>query len=75
LGRTTSVLRKPLHSNLWKRELIKNISFPDIMYGEDYRWAGKALKKINTQHKIDKILHIYQYDDNTTAASKKKLIE
>lgn len=68
------VKRKPLHSNLWKRELVKDIPFPDIMYGEDYQWAGEALKKINTQHKIDKVLHIYKYEARDTQAEKKNIM-
>ena len=69
-----TVRRKPLHSNLWKRELVKNIAFPDIMYGEDYKWAAKALKEIRTQHKIDKVLHIYKYEAHDTWAEKKNII-
>lgn len=60
--------RMPFHVCAWKRELVKNIKFPDKNWGEDDVWIRKALKKVKTQHKIDDILHIYTHDKSISRA-------
>lgn len=52
----------------WKLELVKDIPFPDTMYGEDWEWAEQALKNINTQYKIRKVIHIYKHDEDESEA-------
>lgn len=52
----------------WRRELVKDIPFPDTMYNEDWPWALKALKNITNQAKIKKVIHIYNHDSNKSEA-------
>lgn len=52
----------------WKLELVKDIPFPDTMYGEDWDWAKSALENINTQYKINTVIHIYKHDENQSEA-------
>lgn len=60
--------RRPFHVCAWKRELVKGIKFPEINWGEDWKWCAKALKKVKTQCKIDKVLHIYIHDKEISRA-------
>jgi glycosyltransferase involved in cell wall biosynthesis len=60
--------RKPFHVCAWKRDLVKNIKFPHINWGEDNYWINKALKKVKTQYKIDEVLHIYTHDKQISRA-------
>ena len=52
----------------WKLDLVKDIPFPDLMYNEDWLWAKEALKNINNQYKINKVIHIYNHDSNESEA-------
>lgn len=62
------VKRSPYTSDVWKRELVQSIPFPDTNYGEDYEWAKRAIENVDTEHHIDKVLHEYHYEDSVTAA-------
>jgi len=67
-NKTVTVKRKPYTSDVWRRELIQDITFQDIMYGEDYKWAEQAVERVNSEIIINKPLHIYRYEDSETAA-------
>lgn len=52
----------------WRMDLVKDIPYPDLMYDEDWQWAKEALKKIKTQAKINKVIHIYNHDSDKSEA-------
>ena len=52
----------------WKMEIVKNIQFPDSMYGEDWEWAKQALMYVKTQYKTDSVIHIYKHDEKGSEA-------
>jgi glycosyltransferase involved in cell wall biosynthesis len=62
--------RKPFHVCVWKSEHAKQVDFPDASYGEDWYWAERVLKLVNTEVHIDSILHYYVFDKDVTAAAK-----
>ncbi len=47
----------------------KKIKFPDINYGEDGVWVWEALPNAISEHHIDKVLHLYQFNSAVTEAS------
>ena len=60
--------RKPFTCCAWKSSIGKEVTFPDLMYGEDagcLQWLWKIAK---TQYKIDKVLHTYIFDKDITEA-------
>ncbi len=63
-----TVKRKPYTSDVWRRELVQDIEFEDIMYGEDYKWSAKALERADTEAIVPTPLHKYIYEDSETAA-------
>lgn len=62
------VRRKPFHVCAWKRKLVQDISFKSLNYGEDWYWCEQALKRIETQVKIDEVLHTYIFNSEKSAA-------
>ena len=65
------VKRAPWHVCAWKRELVKDCIFPDIMDGEDLAWSKQARLNVKSAAHIDAVLHTYVFDSETTAASGK----
>ncbi len=55
--------RYPNHICALKRELVLDINFPEIMQGEDYKWATqiKDLGILKTQHIIAKDMYHYRF--------------
>jgi len=66
-GRITK--RKPFHMCVWNSKLAKSIKFPDISKTEDWFWLKQLCEKAKTEHHIDKFLHYYIFDSNTTTAN------
>lgn len=62
------IKRRPFHVCAWKRKLVQDISFNNSNYGEDWYWCEQALKRIETQVKIDEILHTYIFNSEKSAA-------
>ena len=56
------------HVCTWKRELVADCVFPDSMYGEDLQWSLQARLRVKSECHIDKVLHHYTHDKETTAA-------
>ncbi len=67
-GNYVNINRKPFHVCIWKTSLVKGIKFPPIQYGEDWKWAKKALKKVKTEVHIDNVIHHYIWDRKKTRA-------
>lgn len=58
--------RIPNHIPCVKKEVSLNSSFPSIAYGEDSAYSKLLLPHLKTEHKIDKILYYYDFNDETT---------
>lgn len=61
-------IRPAWHCCTWKREVVKDIPFPHINYGEDAPWAIEANIRAQTEHHIEEPLHYYYHDSTKTAA-------
>lgn len=59
--------RPPFPQCAWSGK-FKNVSFPEISYGEDWEWVKKAITLAKTEHHIPKILHRYNFDPSVTEA-------
>lgn len=61
--------RNAWHVCPWRRSLAILSHFPDNSYGEDWAYASKlcALPGLKEVH-IDKLLHFYRHDEQTTEA-------
>ena len=68
-GHWRDIKRKPWHHNAWKASLAKSVRFPDTSFGEDGAWCSQLWPLVQSQFKIDKVLHYYQFNGKTTEAS------
>lgn len=55
--------RKPWHWCVWSSALAKSARFPELTMGEDWMWLKQIIPKVRHQHRIDKVLHFYRYDN------------
>lgn len=63
------IIKRPAwHCCTWKREVVKDIKFPEINWGEDGPWSGAANKAAKSEFKINEICHIYSHDSHLTSA-------
>ena len=62
----TEYHRIPNHICCIKRELSLKISFPSIKYGEDSAYSKLLLPHLKTEHKIDRVLYHYLFNEQTT---------
>lgn len=62
--------RPAWHCCTWKREVVKDVQFEDINWGEDHNWAIRANELAKTESHINEICHIYEHDSHLTAAFK-----
>lgn len=55
--------RYPNHLNLIKTDIANKVKFPDITFGEDYKWATELneLGLIKTEFEINDVIYHYQY--------------
>jgi glycosyltransferase involved in cell wall biosynthesis len=60
--------RKAWHCCTWKIDIVKDIEWSKINWGEDSFWADFANLKAETEYHIDEICHIYRHDSTKTAA-------
>lgn len=60
--------RPAWHCCTWKREVVKDIKFADINYGEDDLFSRLANERAKTEFKIPHICHVYEHDSHLTAA-------
>ena len=52
----------PCHINVWRKDLVVHVQFPEIGFGEDRIWQTEVCKLAKTFARIPKTL--YFYDDN-----------
>jgi glycosyltransferase involved in cell wall biosynthesis len=62
----------PTHIMAWRRDLVKDIQFPDANYAEDTDWSAVACGRIKTQERIERVLYHYRYDIRYTETQKGK---
>jgi len=55
--------RKPWHWCVWRQDIAKSARFPENTMGEDWHWLKQIIPKVRTQHRIDRVLHYYRYDN------------
>jgi glycosyltransferase involved in cell wall biosynthesis len=65
-GTAKDLRRPPYHMCVWKSIIAKNTPFDNSSWGEDSRWIEKLCQRSKTEHHIDKVLHYYQYSDQTS---------
>ena len=58
----------PAHTMAWRREIVKDIRFPEQQFGEDVAWVDAACAKAITEVVITgEPLYIYKFDEERTA--------
>lgn len=63
------VTKRPAwHCCTWKRDVVKDIQFADISWGEDHKFQEEANLKAQTEWHIPEICHIYNHDSHLTAS-------
>lgn len=67
-GKFSDIKRKPFHVCVWKTNLVKDIQFPSINYGEDWHWAEQAIERVKKEKHINRILHYYNFSTELTRA-------
>lgn len=60
--------RLPNHIPCIKKEVSKKVSFPSLKRAEDAGYSKLLKPYLKTEHKIEKILYYYDYNDMTTVA-------
>lgn len=60
--------RDAWHVCAWKRSRIAGCLFSESNYGEDLVWSQQARRRAETTIHIDKVLHYYRHNAETTAA-------
>lgn len=61
-------IRPPFHVCFWRRDLVKDCTFPDSMYGEDAVWVEQANKLAKSSYHIDHHMMTYIFNSNVTQA-------
>lgn len=64
----TEYHRLPNHIPCIKKSVSKRVSFPSLKRAEDAGYAKLLKQHIRTEHKIEKVLYYYDYNDLTTVA-------
>lgn len=58
----------PAHTMVWRKDLVKNISFPHIDCTEDVAWCKLASAQVTTEVSINKVLYFYRFDGSKSMA-------
>lgn len=64
---------KPAHTHVWRREIARMAHFSERPCGEDIDWVSEAWPRVKIQHKIEKVLYYYNFNEKTTETRPKKL--
>jgi len=58
----------PAHTMVWRRELVKEVRFPDQTFGEDVSWVDQACARAASEICLDgQPLYFYKFDQERTA--------
>lgn len=60
--------RPPHHLSVWRAEIARKGTFPDIQHGEDFKWAAQCWPYVKNEVRIDKVLYHYKWSKNVTEA-------
>jgi len=60
--------RPPWHLCAWRTDLARKAHFGDSFSGEDALFVESVIPLTKTQHKINKMLHIYRWSPSATSA-------
>jgi hypothetical protein len=66
--------RLPNHLMVFKRELAIKVKYKEFFFGEDAEWSKEILPLINSERRIDKVLYVYESNDNASEAQKHYLM-
>ena len=64
--------RKPWHWCVWNAKIAKAAKFPDGYIDDDWFWLKQVISLAKTQHRIDKVLHFYRHNSQTSASQQGK---
>jgi hypothetical protein len=62
------IKRQPFHCCVWRTSIAQSERFANVGYSEDWHWCKRLIPKCKTQHKINKVLHHYIFNSETTEA-------
>lgn len=70
-GDTENVLNwsgPPAHTMIWRRDVVKDVLFPEKNFGEDVSWVDAACELAKTEMVFDgSPMYFYQYSEKGTA--------
>lgn len=58
----------PAHTMVWKKELVKDVEFPDVDCTEDVQWCKLVSAKVNSEVSIEDVLYFYRFDESKSMA-------
>ena len=58
--------RLPNHICAVKRDLARQVSYPNVLYGEDTGYSKLLHPLLKSEHRIDRVLYHYDYNVDTT---------
>lgn len=65
----SGITKRPAwHCCTWRREVVMDIKFDDLMWGEDHNFQAMANEAAKTTSHIPEICHIYEHDSHKTAS-------
>jgi hypothetical protein len=68
-GEYSNIKRLPFHCCIWKTSIAQSERFASVNFGEDWDWCKRLIPKCKTEYKINKVLHHYIFNSQTTEAS------
>lgn len=63
--------RPPWHLNVWKREKVAHIRFPELNWAEDGAWSKIAKHHVHSEIHIPEVLYIYNHQDLDSESTKR----
>ncbi|QBZ72700.1 glycosyltransferase [Gordonia phage GodonK] len=63
---STEYHRLPNHICCVKRDLAKQVSFPNVLYGEDSGYSKLLKRRLKSEYAINRVLYHYDYNSETT---------
>jgi len=58
----------PAHTMAWRREVVKDVAFPEKNFGEDTSWVDACCEKATTEIVLDgDALYYYNFNEETSA--------
>lgn len=61
-------LRRPIQIACWRRAVVKDVKFPDRMFGEDHLWGDAAAKLVRSETLLEKVLYHYKWNERVSEA-------